>query len=65
VPCPCGEPIRSDEHVLLQCPRFFQPRISFAVLSTAWNPIHPLLRYPCFFTTRGGAEKMCKFLQYS
>ncbi|KAH9021926.1 hypothetical protein EDB84DRAFT_1250813, partial [Lactarius hengduanensis] len=41
--CPCGEATRSAEHILLHCPRFVQPRISFAILSTAWNPVHPLL----------------------
>ncbi|KAH9020679.1 hypothetical protein EDB85DRAFT_514437 [Lactarius pseudohatsudake] len=57
VSCPCGEPIRSAEHILLHCPRYVQPRISFAILSTAWNPIQPLLPYSRFFSTRGGAEK--------
>ncbi|KAH9158770.1 hypothetical protein EDB89DRAFT_1867547 [Lactarius sanguifluus] len=63
--CPCGEPTRLAEHILLHCPWFVQPRISYAILSTAWNPIHPLMHYPRFFTTRGGAEKMCKFLQFT
>ncbi|KAH9160838.1 hypothetical protein EDB89DRAFT_1862154 [Lactarius sanguifluus] len=63
--CPCGEPTRSAKHILLHCLRFVQPRISFAILSTAWNPIHPLMHYPRLFSTRGGAEKMCKFLQFT
>ncbi|KAH9037753.1 hypothetical protein EDB84DRAFT_1480469 [Lactarius hengduanensis] len=73
---PCAVGSQSDSPVLTQrrewngkagrhCPRFVQPRISFAILSTAWNPIHPLLPYPRFFSTRGGAEKMCKFLQFT
>ncbi|KAH9169233.1 hypothetical protein EDB89DRAFT_2073183 [Lactarius sanguifluus] len=48
--CPCGEATgtRSVEHILLHCPRFVQPCISYAILSTAWNPVHPLLQYSRF-----------------
>ncbi|KAH8997837.1 hypothetical protein EDB86DRAFT_2828689 [Lactarius hatsudake] len=38
--CPCGEATRSAEHVLLHCPRFVQPRISFA------HPQHGVEPYP-------------------
>ncbi|KAH9023992.1 hypothetical protein EDB84DRAFT_1274045 [Lactarius hengduanensis] len=65
VACPCGHPLRSAEHILLHCPRFVQPRLSYALLSAAWNPITPLIPYAALFTTRKGAEKLCKFLQFT
>ncbi|KAH8993209.1 hypothetical protein EDB86DRAFT_2805770 [Lactarius hatsudake] len=63
--CPCGAPLRSSEHILLHCPRFVQPRISFAIRSVAWGAIHPLLPFPRFFSSREGADKLCKFLQFT
>ncbi|KAH9028561.1 hypothetical protein EDB84DRAFT_1272164 [Lactarius hengduanensis] len=63
--CPCGAPLRSAEHVLLHCLRFVQPRLSYAILSAVWNPIQPLLPYPALFQSRKGAEKLCKFLQFT
>ncbi|KAH8985631.1 hypothetical protein EDB86DRAFT_2327315 [Lactarius hatsudake] len=65
IACPCGNPLRSTEHVLLHCPWFVQARVSYALVSSAWNPIHPIIPYARLFSTRGGAEKLCKFLQVS
>ncbi|KAH9169550.1 hypothetical protein EDB89DRAFT_1854301 [Lactarius sanguifluus] len=63
--CPCGAGTCSAEHIILHCPQFVQPQISFAIISTAWNPARPLLQYSRLFSTRKGAEKMCKFLQFT
>ncbi|KAH9030203.1 hypothetical protein EDB85DRAFT_2246783 [Lactarius pseudohatsudake] len=62
---PCGTPLRTTEHVMLHCPWFDQAHISFAIRSSAWNLVRPLLPYHTLFLSRGGAEKLCKFLQFT
>ncbi|KAH8991201.1 hypothetical protein EDB92DRAFT_1798332 [Lactarius akahatsu] len=61
--CPCGETVRSTEHILLHCPRFVRPQISHTILSTAFCPINPLYPNTDFFSTRTGEKKLCRFLQ--
>ncbi|KAH8979734.1 hypothetical protein EDB92DRAFT_1977634 [Lactarius akahatsu] len=42
------------------------PTITFDVAGrSAACPIQPLLPYPRFFSTRGGAEELCKYLQFT
>ncbi|KAH9015535.1 hypothetical protein EDB85DRAFT_1875743 [Lactarius pseudohatsudake] len=61
VACPCGAPLRDAIHVIHHCPRYLQPRISTAILSTAFAPIHPLYPFSKLLSTKEGAERLLKF----
>ncbi|KAH8977668.1 hypothetical protein EDB92DRAFT_1808382 [Lactarius akahatsu] len=62
VSCPCGHALRDSDHIIRHCPRYTGDRISTAILSTAFAPVHPLYPFHDLLSTRVGAERLLKFL---
>jgi hypothetical protein len=58
--CPCGAPLRTPQHLTLECRRFFQQRLDSGIYS-----FHRTLRYPQLYATVKDAHRLLAFLQSS
>jgi hypothetical protein len=58
--CPCGAPLRTPQHLTLECRRFFQQRLDCGIYS-----FHRTLRYPQLYASVKDAHRLLTFLQSS
>jgi hypothetical protein len=58
--CPCGTPLRTPQHLVLECHRFFQHRLNSGIYS-----FHHTLCYPQLYTSVKDAHRLLAFLQSS
>jgi hypothetical protein len=58
--CPCGAPLRTPQHLTLECCRFFQHRLNSGIYS-----FHRTLRYPQLYASVKDAHRLLAFLQSS
>ena len=58
--CPCGVPLRTPQHLILQCHRFFTPRLDSGIYS-----FHRTLRYSQLYSSTQNAHRLLAFLQQS
>jgi hypothetical protein len=58
--CPCGAPLRTPQHLTLECRRFFQHRLDCGIYS-----FHRTLRYPQLYASVKDAHRLLAFLQSS
>jgi hypothetical protein len=58
--CPCGTPLRTPQHLVLECCWFFQHRLNCGIYS-----FHRTLRYPQLYASVKDAHHLLAFLQSS
>lgn len=58
--CPCGNPLRTPQHLVLNCRRHFYPCLNSGIFS-----FHRTLRYPQLYASQRDAHRLLLFLQLS
>ncbi|KAI9430983.1 hypothetical protein H4582DRAFT_1859573 [Lactarius indigo] len=59
--CPCGEPLRTAEHIIRHCPRYLHDRIDTGILRFAIPPAPPLHPFTDLLSEKRGVGKLLKF----
>ncbi|KAN0124635.1 hypothetical protein V8E53_015743 [Lactarius tabidus] len=58
--CPCGNPLRSTQHLIYRCPRYGGYRVTSTILSYG-----RITHYRNLYSSAKGAHKLLTFLQES